>query len=227
MNRGTKIGAKIVAVTDWKGGVYNEKGIDVEKLIAHVQQHRTVDGFSGGDPLATDKLWGLDVHVLIPAALENQITMSNAPAIKAKVKVTKGKDEIDNGVTDAKGLWSFKSPPPGKYEIHADAGAGHNAKTSITIPGATTEPESAAALSTTTTAVASRTTRSCTAHSTWAAATKSISMIRRHSGHASRPVAQGRVTPIAQTSAASRPGQPSSASITRSRSASTATSATT
>src|SRR5262249_39036768 len=79
------IGAKIVAVTDWKGGVYNEKGIDVEKLLAHVQQHRTVDGFSGGDPLATDQLWALDVHVLIPAALENQITMSNAPAIKAKV----------------------------------------------------------------------------------------------------------------------------------------------
>jgi glutamate dehydrogenase (NAD(P)+) len=80
-----QIGAKIVAVTDWKGGVYNANGIDVEKLLAHVQQHRTVDGFSGGDPLAGDKLWGLDVHVLIPAALENQITMSNAPQIKAKV----------------------------------------------------------------------------------------------------------------------------------------------
>jgi glutamate dehydrogenase (NAD(P)+) len=80
-----QIGAKIVAVTDWKGGVYNANGIDVEKLLAHVQQHRTVDGFSGGDPLAGDKLWGLDVHVLIPAALENQITMANAPQIKAKV----------------------------------------------------------------------------------------------------------------------------------------------
>ena len=79
------IGAKIVAVTDWKGGVYNEKGLDIEKLHAHVQQHRTVDGFSGADPLATDTLWGLDVHVLIPAALENQITMANAPNIKAKV----------------------------------------------------------------------------------------------------------------------------------------------
>jgi glutamate dehydrogenase (NAD(P)+) len=81
------IGAKIVAVTDWKGGVYNENGIDVDKLLAHVQQHRTVDGFSGGDPLAGDKLWALDVDVLIPAALENQITMANAPTIKAKVIV--------------------------------------------------------------------------------------------------------------------------------------------
>jgi len=81
----SEIGAKIVAVTDWKGGVYNEKGLDIPKLMAHVQQHRTVDGFSGADPLATDKLWGLEVRVLIPAALENQITMTNAPAIKAKV----------------------------------------------------------------------------------------------------------------------------------------------
>ncbi len=80
-----QIGARIVAVTDWKGGVYNEKGLDIDKLLAHVQQHRTVDGFSGADPLPPDKLWGLDVQILIPAALENQITMSNAPAIKAKV----------------------------------------------------------------------------------------------------------------------------------------------
>ncbi|HZR26457.1 MAG TPA: Glu/Leu/Phe/Val dehydrogenase [Vicinamibacterales bacterium] len=82
-----QIGAKIVAVTDWKGGVYNDKGIDIEKLLAHVAQHRTVDGFSGADPLPVDKLWGLDVQILIPAALENQITMANAPAIKAKVLI--------------------------------------------------------------------------------------------------------------------------------------------
>jgi len=80
-------GAKIVAVTDWKGGVINPKGLDVGKLLAHVQQHRTVDGFPGGDPLAADKLWGLDVEVLLPAALENQITMENAPQIKAKIVI--------------------------------------------------------------------------------------------------------------------------------------------
>ncbi|HMD34101.1 MAG TPA: Glu/Leu/Phe/Val dehydrogenase [Vicinamibacterales bacterium] len=78
-------GARIAAVTDWKGGVINDKGLDVEKLLAHVRQHRTVDGFPGGDPLAADKLWGLDVEVLLPAALENQITMENAPQIKAKI----------------------------------------------------------------------------------------------------------------------------------------------
>jgi len=78
-------GARIVAVTDWKGGVYNDSGIDIAKLLAHVQQHKTVDGFSGGDPLSHDRLFSLDVDVLIPAALENQITMANASVIKARI----------------------------------------------------------------------------------------------------------------------------------------------
>ena len=83
------IGAKIVAVTDWKGGVHNPNGLDVPSLIAHTRQHKTVDGFPDADPLANDDLWGLDVDVLIPAALENQITMENAPQDRAKV-VTEG-----------------------------------------------------------------------------------------------------------------------------------------
>jgi glutamate dehydrogenase (NAD(P)+) len=85
-----KAGAKIVAVTDWKGGVYSERGLDIAKLLEYAATHdKTVDGFPGGDRLANDKLWGLDVDVLIPAALENQITMENASAIKAKI-ITEG-----------------------------------------------------------------------------------------------------------------------------------------
>jgi glutamate dehydrogenase (NAD(P)+) len=80
-------GAKIVAVTDWKGGVYNAKGLDIVKLLAHVQQSKTVDGFPGAEPLAGAALFALDVDVLIPAALENQITIDNAPGIKAKVVI--------------------------------------------------------------------------------------------------------------------------------------------
>ena len=78
-------GAIIVGVVDWKGGVLNAKGLDVPKLIEYVQQHHTVDGFPGADPLTSENLFKLDVDVLIPAALENQITMDNAPAIRAKV----------------------------------------------------------------------------------------------------------------------------------------------
>jgi glutamate dehydrogenase (NAD(P)+) len=84
-----KIGAKIVAVTDWKGGVYNPKGLDVAQLTEYARDHRTVEGFPGADHLTNDQLWSLDVDILIPAALENQITMENAPKIKAKI-ITEG-----------------------------------------------------------------------------------------------------------------------------------------
>jgi glutamate dehydrogenase (NAD(P)+) len=82
-----EIGARIVAVTDWKGGVHNPKGLDVQKLIAYVRQHKTVDGFPEGEALPVAELFKLDVDILIPAALENQITIENAPLIKARIVV--------------------------------------------------------------------------------------------------------------------------------------------
>jgi glutamate dehydrogenase (NAD(P)+) len=84
-----KAGAKIVAVTDVKGAIYNANGIDMPKLLDHARQHKTVEGFAGAERLDPDDLWGLEVDVLIPAALENQITMDNAPRIKARI-VTEG-----------------------------------------------------------------------------------------------------------------------------------------
>jgi glutamate dehydrogenase (NAD(P)+) len=84
-----KEGAKIVAVTDWKGGVYNAKGLDIPKLIDYVKTNKTVDGFPNADALPQEDIFGLDVDVFIPAALENQITMETAPNIKAKM-VTEG-----------------------------------------------------------------------------------------------------------------------------------------
>jgi glutamate dehydrogenase (NAD(P)+) len=80
-------GAVIVGVTDWKGGVYNAKGLDVKALLAHVAQHKTVAGFPGAESLAADAIFGLDVDILIPAALENQITEANAGQIRAKLVV--------------------------------------------------------------------------------------------------------------------------------------------
>jgi glutamate dehydrogenase (NAD(P)+) len=81
----TKIGAKVVAVTDWKGGVYNQAGLDIVKMIDFAKQHKTIDGFPGGEPIENEELFKLDVDVLVPAAMENQITMENAPDIRAKV----------------------------------------------------------------------------------------------------------------------------------------------
>jgi glutamate dehydrogenase (NAD(P)+) len=82
-------GARIVAVTDAHGGVHNPRGLHITALLQHAKQHGTVEGFPGGDPIENPDLWGLDVDVLIPAALENQITTENAPRIRAKI-VTEG-----------------------------------------------------------------------------------------------------------------------------------------
>ncbi|HSC29538.1 MAG TPA: Glu/Leu/Phe/Val dehydrogenase [Vicinamibacterales bacterium] len=83
----SKIGAKIVAVTDWKGGVFNPKGLDIARMLDYTRQHKTVDGYPGGEPIDNERLFALDVDVLVPAALENQITADNAGTIRAKVVV--------------------------------------------------------------------------------------------------------------------------------------------
>jgi glutamate dehydrogenase (NAD(P)+) len=81
------IGAKVVAVTDHKGGLHNDGGLDLDGMLEHARQHGTIAGFKGGDPLTNEQLFELPVDVLIPAALENQITAENAPRIKAKAIV--------------------------------------------------------------------------------------------------------------------------------------------
>jgi glutamate dehydrogenase (NAD(P)+) len=82
-----RLGAKIVAVTDWRGGVYKKDGLDVESLIDWTSKHKTVDGYPFADTITNDELYALDVDVLIPAALENQITTDNVGSIKAKIVV--------------------------------------------------------------------------------------------------------------------------------------------
>jgi len=88
-------GARVVAVTDWKGGVYNAAGLDIPKLVEFAKKDMTVNGFPGGEPLTNEQLFTLEVDVLIPAALENQITLQNAPGIRAKIVV-----EGANGPTE-------------------------------------------------------------------------------------------------------------------------------
>src|SRR5512134_1614294 len=62
----SQIGARIVAVTDWKGGVYNAAGLDIAKMLDYARQHKTIDGFPGGEPLENEQLFPLDVDVLVP-----------------------------------------------------------------------------------------------------------------------------------------------------------------
>ena len=83
----SQIGARIVAVTDWKSGVYNAQGLDVQRLSEHVTRTKTVEGFPGAEPITNQQLFALEVDVLIPAALENQITTENAPAVRARIVI--------------------------------------------------------------------------------------------------------------------------------------------
>jgi glutamate dehydrogenase (NAD(P)+) len=82
-----RLGAKIVAVTDWRGGVHNPQGLDIDALLKWTAEHRTVAGFPNADKLDVDRIFELEVDVLIPAAIENQITSANASKIKAKIIV--------------------------------------------------------------------------------------------------------------------------------------------
>jgi glutamate dehydrogenase (NAD(P)+) len=78
-------GCKVVAISDKSGGYYNPSGIDLAAALAHVKQHRGLEGFRGGDQISNDDLLTLDVDVLLPAALENVITSKNASKVRAKI----------------------------------------------------------------------------------------------------------------------------------------------
>ena len=79
------MGAKIVAASDSKGGIVNLKGIDPRKLIEYKEKTGSVVGFPGSKKISNEELLELDVDILVPAALENQITEKNAANVKAKI----------------------------------------------------------------------------------------------------------------------------------------------
>ncbi|WP_370680541.1 Glu/Leu/Phe/Val dehydrogenase [Comamonas sp. GB3 AK4-5] len=80
-------GAKIVAVQDHTGSIYNAGGLDVQALLDHVGNTGGVGGFAGADAIQNDDFWAVDCDILIPAALEGQITKDNAGKIKAKMVI--------------------------------------------------------------------------------------------------------------------------------------------
>ena len=80
-------GAHIVAVQDHTGTIHNAKGMDVQALLAHVAKTGGVGGFAGADKMESDAFWGVNCDILIPAALESQITKDNAGKIKAKLVI--------------------------------------------------------------------------------------------------------------------------------------------
>jgi glutamate dehydrogenase (NAD(P)+) len=102
-------GARVIAVSDTRGGIYNPKGIDPAAALRHKDKKGSVAGFKGSKPITNEELLELDCEILVPAALENQITLYNADRIKARIvaeaangPVTPGADRIlfANGVFD-------------------------------------------------------------------------------------------------------------------------------
>jgi glutamate dehydrogenase (NAD(P)+) len=88
-------GARIIAVSDAYGGVYNDRGLDIPSLLLHANENRTVTGFASADAITNAELLALDCDLLIPAALEKQITGENAPRVRAKIVA-----EAANGPTE-------------------------------------------------------------------------------------------------------------------------------
>ncbi len=102
-------GSKVVAVSDSSGGIYSKGGIDYEKLVKAKTAGGNVQAYKEADKITNEELLELDVDVIIPAALENQITEKNADKIKAKIvlelangPVTPGADRIlfEKGILD-------------------------------------------------------------------------------------------------------------------------------
>ncbi|MCB9231210.1 MAG: Glu/Leu/Phe/Val dehydrogenase [Bacteroidia bacterium] len=101
-------GLKIVAISDVSGAYYNHDGLDVEAAISYAERNKgTLAGYSGGTKITNEALLELDVDVLVPAALEDQITDQNAANIKAKLIVEGANGPCSSSadkILDAKGI---------------------------------------------------------------------------------------------------------------------------
>ena len=93
---GEETGCTIVAVSDSRGGIYNEAGLDGRQVLAYKEKTGSVVGFPGSEPISNESLLELDVPILLPSALEDVITMENAAKIKARII-----GELANGPTSA------------------------------------------------------------------------------------------------------------------------------
>ncbi|MFQ5778978.1 MAG: Glu/Leu/Phe/Val dehydrogenase, partial [Terriglobia bacterium] len=91
-----EVGYRIVGVCDIHGGLYNPKGLDVPRLLEHAEEAHTVEGFRGADAVDPQEILFLGCDILVPAAVENQLTSHNADRVQASVII-----EAANGPTTA------------------------------------------------------------------------------------------------------------------------------
>jgi glutamate dehydrogenase/leucine dehydrogenase len=77
--------ARVIAVSDSRGCVYNKNGLDIPRLMIYKESNGVVAGFPGAEPITPAELLALDCDILIPAALENVVDRGNAAGVKAKI----------------------------------------------------------------------------------------------------------------------------------------------
>lgn len=92
-------GAKIVAVSDVTGGIFNGDGLNIPEVIEYVKSHKGVKGFPNAKEITNDELLLLKVDALFPCALENQIDTHNAEKVQAKIIVEGANGPITNAAT--------------------------------------------------------------------------------------------------------------------------------
>lgn len=80
-----KRGAKLIAVADVSGGYVNTGGLDLGAMLKHVEKHRTLDGFTGGDRIEANDVLTVPCDVLLPAATGHVITMENVRKVKCRI----------------------------------------------------------------------------------------------------------------------------------------------
>jgi glutamate dehydrogenase (NAD(P)+) len=80
-----RLGARVIGITDIGGGVFRGGGLDLDRLTWHLRETGSIAGTPGTEPLSNAELLALDCDVLVPAALEGQITSANAQTIRARL----------------------------------------------------------------------------------------------------------------------------------------------
>ena len=106
------MGAKVVAVHDHTGAIMNARGIDVAALRRHADATNKLGGFPGAEEVSPESFWGVDCDVMVPAAIENQITAKTGPLVRAEGR-RRGRerpDDHDRGARAARAAASRSSP---------------------------------------------------------------------------------------------------------------------
>ena len=95
-----KLGAKVVAVSDVSGGLFNGDGLNIDELVKYNSEYGNIKGFNGAENITNDELLGLKVDVLAPCALEGVINKQNVEEVKANIIVEGANGPVTNFAND-------------------------------------------------------------------------------------------------------------------------------